>query len=139
MKATLIFASFMLLTGCQSAVPDQAALAILLNTPPDPHLAFCLSISGKDPSPAVLSALQKTKWRVVPASTCLDVQFGVVTPNRLRAERVGIDGFHRVVPWRATAEFWTQSSPLSGRSWRIKLKRVGDAWVVESTELVSMS
>ena len=72
-------------------------------------------------------------------STCSEVGWGVVTPAKDRAAFVSIDGFTRVVPWRATAELSTHSGPLSGSTWRVKLKRSGGAWVVVSTELVSMS
>ena len=139
MRCIFVIAVTLLITGCQSAAPDQAAIAVILHSPPHPRLASCLSISGKDPSQEVLSALRKAGRRVDAKSTCSEVGWGVVTPAKDRAAFVSIDGFTRVVPWRATAELSTHSGPLSGSTWRVKLKRSGGAWVVVSTELVSMS
>jgi hypothetical protein len=57
-------------TGCRTATPDQAVLAVMLHVPPHPGLAVCLNVSDADPSAALVGALLEKGRAVFPASDC---------------------------------------------------------------------
>lgn len=124
----------LLLSGC-SAAPDTALSAAILNSPPHPQLPSCLTVLGKDPTPALLAMLRAEKRNIVAGSSCVKGPFGSVYSNRQRAERLAIIKFRRVTPWRATVEFSSYFGPHAASGWTVQLERVQGVWVAKSSEM----
>ena len=62
------------LDGSTAAIPQPLAAAVLTRELPKAHMdVLCLAVDGKDPSTALVEAMQQPGRRVVPASECMRI------------------------------------------------------------------
>lgn len=121
-------------SGC-TLTHDGIIEAVLLHDPPHPQLPTCLTVQGKDPSPALLQLMHDANSNVVPDSHCKKGPNGARHVNGRHAEHLMIDEVRLLTPWRAEVECASYSGPLAARGWTVRLERVDGVWKVKSSEL----
>ena len=129
----------LLLTGCQSSVPEQAVLAIALHVPAHPRLASCIDISGANPSNDLISQLRAKGREVFLSSDCSQNGWSVVTKSGKRAYFESFGPFTRTSPWGASLRVHSYSNGMHSDVWLFKLRLSNGLWVVESEHQVSMA
>ena len=139
MRKFIVCLLFLAATGCQTAAPDQAILAVMLHVPPHPRLAACLKVSDADPSSALVSAIREKGRAVFPASDCSKSGWTVLTTSGKEAYFENYGAFTRTGPWSANLRVHSYSNPMHSDVWLYKLRLVDGLWVVESEHQVSIA